>query len=551
MPVNTFHTVHLHLVSKIRRAILFSIPAVFSIVLLLICLFQISPFTTIVNPANSELNLYRSSKPNHNEFSPDAIRWRIHTALEQANVAFTSQSTSPQGAIAEYKRRYRRDPPSGFSDWVQFALDHDSKVIDDFDEIHRDLEPFRTPEAQRLFHQLNNRKENWEHTRRVIIENGVMNASSSDGFWNRLVTPFLHALPNNSVFYINTLDEPRVLSKPGPLPNHIKFAESAGQSIEDLVKVSCSQIPRELTHHLDPEKDVCKFSTPSKLHSMIASPSSFSYTHSLIPILSYARMSAFRDILIPCPDYVRLPFVDSDNLIPFLEKKAGVYWRGRSTGGRVQRLHWKDGHRQRFVSFTQSLQNAAKSLETSQYFGAKIGNLDQKKISLFKDVFDVQMADYIQCEDKSACDDMQRVLGHEYGEPGESSLNYRYLFDLDGNSMTSRFYRLLSQQAVVLKQTLFQEWHDDRLIPWAHYIPVTMSMDELPELLNFLINDPEGEQLSLKIAQTASTWSRQALREIDMSIYLYRLLLELAEIFGPVDPSQPGYRAIMESDTKL
>ncbi|KAJ5099171.1 hypothetical protein N7532_006172 [Penicillium argentinense] len=502
-----------------------------------------------MNPVNSDLNLYRSSKPNHNDFSPDAIRWRIRAAHEHANVAFTTQSTNPQEAISEYKRRYRRDPPSGFSNWVQFALDHGSKVIDDFDEIHRDLEPFRTPEAQRWFHQLNNRKEDWANTRRVIIENGAINASSSDGFWNRLVTPFLHALPNNSVFYINTLDEPRVLSRPGPPPDQIKFAESAGQSIEDLVKASCSQIPRELTGHLDPEKDVCQFSTPGKLHSMIASPSSFSYTYSLLPILSYARMSAFRDILIPCPDYVRQPVLDSDNLIPFLEKKAGVYWRGRSTGGRVQRLYWKDGHRQRFVSFTQSLQNAAKSIDTSRYFGAKIGNLDQKKISLFKDVFDVQMADYIQCEDKSACDDMQRVLGHEYGEPGESSLNYRYLFDLDGNSMTSRFYRLLSQQAVVLKQTLFQEWHDDRLIPWAHYIPVTMSMDELPELLNFLINDPEGEQLSLKIAQTASTWSRQALREIDMSIYLYRLLLELAEIFGPVDPLQPGYRAVMEPHT--
>jgi len=544
MAVHTFHTAYFHLGTKIRRAILFSILAILSILLLLIFLFQIS--STVVN---SNLNSYRSSKPNHNDFSPDAIRWRIRSAHEQANVAFKTQSTSPQEAILEYKRRYRRDPPSGFSNWVQFALDHDSKVIDNFDEINRDLEPFRTAEARRWFDQLNSRKEEGANIRRVIVENGAMNASSSDGFWDRLVTPFLHALPNNSVFYINTLDEPRVLSSPGPPPDQIKFVESAGKSIEDLVKASCSQIPHEFTEHLDPEKDVCQFSSPSKLHSMIASPSSFSYTYSLLPILSYARMSAFRDILIPCPDYVRLPLSDSDKLIPFLEKKAGVYWRGRSTGGRSQRLYWKDGHRQRFVSFTQSLQNAAKSLDTSRYFGAKIGNLDQKKISLFKDVFDVQMADYIQCEDKSACDDMQRVLGHGYGEPGESSLKYRYLFDLDGNSMTSRFYRLLSQEAVVLKQTLFQEWHDDRLIPWAHYIPVTMSMDELPDLLDFLINDPEGEQLSLKIAQTASTWSRQALREIDMSIYLYRLLLELAEIFGPVDPLQPGYRAVMEPDT--
>lgn len=525
-----------------KRAIL--IVATFYILLLLL-----SPIAGSINPVSSGLDLYKSSKYKHSdEFSPAAIRWRIHAALEKANVAFTTQSTSPQEAISEYKRRYQRDPPPGFSDWVQFALDHGSKVIDDFDEIDRNLQPFRTPEAQRLFHQLNNQKEDFPSTRRVIVHDGAMNASSYDEYWNRLVNPFLHALPNNSVFYLNTIDEPRVLSSLEPPPDQISFTESAGQSIEDLVKASCSQIPRELTGRLGPEKDVCQSSKPSKLHSMIASPASFSYTHSLLPILSYGRMSAFRDVLIPCPHYVREPLLDSDKLIPFLEKKAGVYWRGKSTGGRVQRLYWKDGHRQRFVSFTQSLQNAAKLLDTGRYFGAKIENLDKQKISLFKDVFDVQMSEYVQCEDKSACEDMQRVLGLGHGEPGELSSNYRYLFDLDGNSMTARFYRLLSQQAVVLKQTWFQEWHDDRLIPWAHYIPVTMSMDELPELLSFLINDPEGEQLSLAIAQTASTWSRQALREIDMSIYLYRLLLELAEIFGPVDPLQAGYRAVMEPD---
>lgn len=97
--------------------------------------------------------------------------------------------------------------------------------------------------------------------------------------------------------------------------------------------------------------------------------------------------------------------------------------------------------------------------------------------------------------------------------------------------MSTRFYRLLSRNAVVLKQTWFQEWHDDRLIPWADYIPVSMSMEELPALLNYLVNDPHGEVLSAEIALSGSTRSRKVLREIDMSIYLYRLLLEMAEMY--------------------
>ena len=101
--------------------------------------------------------------------------------------------------------------------------------------------------------------------------------------------------------------------------------------------------------------------------------------------------------------------------------------------------------------------------------------------------------------------------------------------------MSTRFYRLLSSQSVVLKQSWIQEWHDDRLVPWVHYIPVTMGMDELPSLINFLVNDPEGKRLSIEISREGSTWSRQVLRRIDMSIYVYRLLLELAEIYSSVE----------------
>lgn len=196
-------------------------------------------------------------------------------------------------------------------------------------------------------------------------------------------------------------------------------------------------------------------------------------------------MSAFRDILVPCPCCLNNPLLESDP-VTFWDKKPAVYWRGSSTGGKVSRLNWRQGHRQRFVAFVQSLQNPASVLDVSWYFGAKVETLDEKQLMLFKDVFDVHMSAYIQCEhgrNRSACQDMERVLGPGMPEPEETSNGYRYLFDLDGNSMSTRFYRLLSRQAVVLKQTWFPEWHDDRLIPWAHYIPVTMSMEELPSLI--------------------------------------------------------------------
>ncbi|KAF9237132.1 glycosyltransferase family 90 protein [Melanogaster broomeanus] len=57
----------------------------------------------------------------------DAER-KFRTLLEK-------QSRTLPDAVAEYKRRYGRDPPRGFDEWWQFAKDHDLKLVDEFDAI--------------------------------------------------------------------------------------------------------------------------------------------------------------------------------------------------------------------------------------------------------------------------------------------------------------------------------------------------------------------------------------------------------------------------------
>jgi hypothetical protein len=177
------------------------------------------------------------------------------------------------------------------------------------------------------------------------------------------------------------------------------------------------------------EKDVCRSSDPGKLHGVVSSPDTFSYTYSPVPLLSYGRMSAFYDILMPCPCYFGHPLLDSDQ-VPFLDKKQLLYWRGTSTGAKALRHIWQYGHRQRFVSFVQSLQNAAKLLEMSSYFGTKVNHLDKTRIALFKDVFDVQIAAYGQCEhegDRTVCQDMEQALGPGNFDPEDTSLTATYL----------------------------------------------------------------------------------------------------------------------------
>lgn len=52
------------------------------------------------------------------------------------------QSKTLEQAVSEYKRKYRRDPPKGFDEWWSYAVKNNFRMVDEFDGMHRDLEPF-------------------------------------------------------------------------------------------------------------------------------------------------------------------------------------------------------------------------------------------------------------------------------------------------------------------------------------------------------------------------------------------------------------------------
>lgn len=63
------------------------------------------------------------------------------TTMQEWTAQAASSKTLAE-AVNEYKRRYKISPPPNFDKWYEFATEHNSPVIDDFDQIHRDLLPF-------------------------------------------------------------------------------------------------------------------------------------------------------------------------------------------------------------------------------------------------------------------------------------------------------------------------------------------------------------------------------------------------------------------------
>jgi Glycosyl transferase family 90 len=113
------------------------------------------------------------------------------------------------------------------------------------------------------------------------------------------------------------------------------------------------------------------------------------------------------------------------------------------------------------------------------------------------------------------------------------SYGYKFNLDLDGNGFNGRFYRLLHSKVVPVKQTIFKEWHDDWLMPWAHYIPLSMEMTEFPEMMGFLATTEEGLEISKGIAEEGSAWAGKVLRQKNLVLTCVRLLLEYARIVNP------------------
>lgn len=63
-------------------------------------------------------------------------------ARQQFQDKISRQSASLSDAVSEYARRYGRQPPKGFDEWYEFAKSHDAVIIDEYDQLSRDLEPF-------------------------------------------------------------------------------------------------------------------------------------------------------------------------------------------------------------------------------------------------------------------------------------------------------------------------------------------------------------------------------------------------------------------------
>ena len=548
-------------------------------------------FTLLLLPLLRLLGMgFGSTQPTDaTQSSPIGRTHPIADLVNANNGLFTKmlfrQSTTLEEAVAEYKRRYGRLPPPGFDKWFAVAQEKDFLLIDEFDTIMESLEPYWGVPSSTL-------RARYESIREApdMIEfkvRGDIVEYSSEHYHASFLMNWMNYTTwgdtiSNIDFMISTLDEPRVVApydtidlavknantqKYGGLikPNMdllhkthrpadpVKWINVGKQDASEAMLSSChidsparSELVREgLTQETQPlsfignttaRMDVCASSDLLHGHGFLASPESLTITHSLVPVFAQCKPSIFNDILYPSPYYqMQIESNDYNEGTDSLweEKIDRLYWAGTATGGYSTAHNWMTMHRQRLTLMTASDSDKAVNLLHKDEQG--VWQTIQSKWSDISKLFYLKITNIVQCSDE-ACQAMKDRFSSAEGvmepEPKEAALGSKYALDIDGNTFSGRYYRLLKSNVAVLKHTSFKEWHDGRLMPWVHYIPVSAGAEELGEMMRYLVEEEEGREIGKRIAEQGREWARRTLRTEDLEVVFIRVLMEYARIMS-------------------
>lgn len=497
----------------------------------------------------------------------DATDHPVETLAHGAEASFENllqrQSQSYAVAHDEYRRRYQMEPPPGFEAWYEFAVSHQSPIIDDFDTMYNAISPFWAISGKEVIEIMGDAQdascsELW--VCELVGSRAKTHCSHSHRTFDRHISTLFDqllgnldgALPNVK-FLVNHLDEPRVLIPPAVLERHsldkklLNLTSMPHRPVWHVITRFCATNKTSDAQHraetfgipfiTDSHSalDLCQHPEYSDMHGLFMGPTSFRLVEGLVPILSTGSPSTRGDILFPSPAYTEPEFhYEAAHDVDWDKKRNKLYWAGSTTGGFAFDDQWRFYHRQRFVALTQNLER-----RRHFYLRERDGVIGRAESSFLNcRLFDVAFTRIFQCE-RRLCRDQRASFNTKRWASSSRAFQSRLVFDMDGNGISGRYYKLLASKSVPLKQTILREWHDDRLMPWVHYIPVSLSMEELPELVTYLLSTETGQQRAKKVADQGRDWFARAMRQDDLSIYSYRLLIELARL---QDPERPGRR---------
>ncbi|KAH6962073.1 glycosyltransferase family 90 protein [Ilyonectria sp. MPI-CAGE-AT-0026] len=289
--------------------------------------------------------------------------------------------------------------------------------------------------------------------------------------------------------------------------------------------------------------DPCLQPHVRQLHGSFMKPISLSTTQELIPLFGGSKLPINNEILIPGAMYLSKSefYSGGESLGPsWARKKNGLIWRGDGSGGHTWEHSWHHFQRHRLVDMlngtsvshaeaegTRGMTFELPSQEIYPNRRIKDGQLGAG-LKTFADTAFVHLCPPNQCAWFGKAFQLSKEI------PMKKQYYYKFLPDVDGNSFSARFRGFLRSTSLPLKATVYTEWHDDRIVPWLHFVPLDNTFQDLYPALDFFADgDGPGDVAARFIAERGKEWAETALRREDMRLYVWRLLLEWARVCDP------------------
>ncbi|KAI9729015.1 MAG: hypothetical protein M1828_000100 [Chrysothrix sp. TS-e1954] len=287
--------------------------------------------------------------------------------------------------------------------------------------------------------------------------------------------------------------------------------------------------------------ELCHQPDIQTMHGALIEPLSVKASKVLFPLFGGSKLAVNNEILIPAPMYWNREdrfFGDTSQELSWAKKDPKIVWRGVATGGKNRESNWRGFQRHRFIAMVNATQVelATRGMEepqnwqlppASQYpLEARDNNALPAWVASWTDAAFTDLS----CEPPEkggTCEYTNPYFMVVRGMPLTAQLTSKYLPDIDGNSFSGRYLGFLESGSLPIKSTLFREWHDSRLIPWVHFVPMDNRFLDFWGLMDYFLQRDEAAE---KIANAGRKWAKLTLRKEDMQIYTLRLLLEYARV---------------------
>ncbi|KAI0466930.1 hypothetical protein F4859DRAFT_495751 [Xylaria cf. heliscus] len=283
--------------------------------------------------------------------------------------------------------------------------------------------------------------------------------------------------------------------------------------------------------------DVCQQPDLAHLHGFLASPAALAASQSLFPVFSQSRVHGFGDILYPSPwSFHEKAHYEEDKDVPWGSKLNSLYWRGASSDGFATHGSWQMFLRARFVHLASNIQSAVGEHVISRLFARRLTsmpNLIPQSNPARDDQLTLNVSfvgPFTRCDERDCTAEHTTFYGSASApaptaDDFQETWRHRHLIDLDGAAFSGRFLPFVRSGSLPYRAALFRTWWEERVHPWAHYVPLDLRLEDLRGVLRYF-GGAEGARHAEEIAVAGQRWARKALRREDMQVYMFRLLLE-------------------------